>query len=308
MQSILTPAGTDAAAIEGLWWLLLGISVVVFVLVMGFLLFGIFARRERTDASEHVKARVVAGAAITTAVVLIGILVATVAVSRATTAPGADDALTIDVIGHQWWWEVRYRGERADQLVVSANEVHLPVGERVRFVVRSADVIHSLWLPNLGGKIDLMPDRENTLWLEATEPGVFRGQCAEFCGMQHGKMGFMVVVHERDEFRAWLERERMSAAPPGDALARQGHDAFVNGTCASCHRIRGTAAMGGFGPDLTHIGSRRTIAAGAVPNTRARLTAWIVDPQQLKPGALMPATHMQPEALHAIVHYLEQLR
>lgn len=308
MQSILTPAGADAAAIEGLWWLLLSISVVVFVLVMAFLLFGIFARGEQTEDSDRRKTRVVAGAAVLTALTLIGILVATVSVSRATTAPGAEDALTIDVIGHQWWWEVRYRGSRPDQLVVSANEVHLPVGERVRFVVRSSDVIHSLWLPNLGGKIDLMPDRENTLWLEATEPGVFRGQCAEFCGMQHGKMGFMVVVHERAEFEAWLDRERMSASPPADALARAGHDAFVRGTCATCHRIRGTAAMGGFGPDLTHIGSRRTIAAGTAPNTRARLTAWLIDPQRLKPGALMPATHMEPEALHAIVHYLEQLR
>src|SRR5690606_26314001 len=160
MQSILTPAGTDAAAIDALWWLLLGISIVVFVLVMAFLLFGIFARREQTETSDRTKVRVVTGAAIATAITLIGILVATVAVSRATTAPGADDALTIDVIGHQWWWEVRYRGDRADQLVVSANEVHLPAGERVRFIVRSSDVIHSLWLPNLGGKIDLMPDRE----------------------------------------------------------------------------------------------------------------------------------------------------
>ena len=308
MQSILTPAGTDAAAIDALWWLLLGISIVVFVLVMAFLLFGIFARREQTETSDRTKVRVVTGAAIATAITLIGILVATVAVSRATTAPGADDALTIDVIGHQWWWEVRYRGDRADQLVVSANEVHLPAGERVRFIVRSSDVIHSLWLPNLGGKIDLMPDRENTLWLEPTEPGVYRGQCAEFCGMQHGKMAFAVVVHEPAEFQAWLDRERMSAPPPADALAQQGHDEFVNGTCATCHRIRGTAAMGGFGPDLTHIGSRLTIAAGSAPNTRARLTAWIVDPQQLKPGALMPATHMRPESLHAIVHYLEQLR
>lgn len=308
MQSILTPAGADAAAIERLWWLLLSISMVVFVLVMAFLLFGIFARGEQTEESDRTKSRVVAGAAVLTALTLIGILVATVSVSRSTTAPGADDALTIDVIGHQWWWEVRYRGDRPDQLVVSANEVHLPVGERVRFVVRSSDVIHSLWLPNLGGKIDLMPDRENTLWLEATEPGVFRGQCAEFCGMQHGKMAFMVVVHERAEFEAWLDRERMSAEPPADALARAGHDAFVAGTCATCHRIRGTAARGGFGPDLTHVGSRRTIAAGAAPNTRARLTAWLIDPQQLKPGALMPATHMAPETLHAIVHYLEQLQ
>ena len=308
MQSILTPAGTDAAAIAGLWWLLLGVSVVVFAAVMAFLFYGIFVRREVTEASERAKTRVVTGAAIATAVVLIGILVATVAVSRATTMAGADDALTIDVIGYQWWWEVRYRGRSADRLVVSANEVHVPVGERIRFVVRSQDVIHSLWLPNLGAKIDMFPDRENEIWVEPTKAGVFRGQCAEFCGMQHGKMALVVVAHEREDFDAWLDRERRNAATPGDDLARRGHDAFVNGTCATCHQIRGTPARGGLGPDLTHIGSRRTIAAGAAPNTRARLTAWIVDPQQLKPGSLMPATHMEPEALHAIVHYLEQLR
>jgi cytochrome c oxidase subunit II len=308
MQSILTPAGTDAAAIEGLWWLLLGISVVVFVAVMAFLLYGIFAHRDHTAESERTKTRVVAVAAVATAVILVGILVATVTVSRATTHAGPDGALTIEVIGHQWWWEIRYRGGSADQLVVSANEVHVPVGERIRFVVRSQDVIHSLWLPNLGGKIDMFPDRENTIWLEATQAGVFRGQCAEFCGIQHGKMAFMVVAHERADFDAWLDRERMSAAPPADDLARRGHEAFVNGTCATCHRIRGTDALATFGPDLTHIGSRRTIAAGTAPNTRARMTAWIVDPQQLKPGAFMPATHMEPEALHAIVYYLEQLR
>src|SRR5690606_36504523 len=219
--------------------------------------------------------------------------------------PGADDALTIDVIGHQWWWEVRYRGERADQLVITANEVHVPVGERVRFVVRSSDVIHSLWMPNFGGKIDLMPDRENTLWIEATEPGVFRGRCAEFCGMRHGKMAFMMIAHGPEEFAAWLERGRTAAPPPADELARRGHDAFMTGTCATCHRIRGTSAFGGFGPNLTHIGSRRTIAAGSAPNTRATLTAWLVDPQQLKPGAHMPATDLQAETLHALVHYLE---
>jgi cytochrome c oxidase subunit II len=308
MQSILAPAGTDAAAIAALWWLLLGISIVVFIAVMAFLLFGIFAQREYTEEGDRTKTKVVAGFTIATAVILIGILVATVSVSRTTTVEGAEDALTIEVVGHQWWWEVRYRGERASDLVIAANEVHMPVGERVRFVVRSQDVIHSLWLPNLGGKIDMFPDRENTLWLEATEAGVFRGQCAEFCGMQHGKMAFMVVVHERADFDAWLVRERLGAVPPADELARRGQEVFMNGTCATCHRIRGTAALGGFGPDLTHFGSRLSIAAGAAPLSRARLAAWIVDPQQLKPGAYMPATHLEPESLHALVHYLEQLR
>jgi cytochrome c oxidase subunit II len=307
MQSILAPAGTDAARIEWLWWLLFGISVVVFVAVMGFLLFGIFARRDWTPASDVLKAKVVAGAALLTVVTLVVILVASIAVGRRT-ASGPDDAFTIEVVGHQWWWEVIYHDPRTDRTVVSANEIHVPVGERIRFVVRSRDVIHSFWIPNLAGKIDMFPDRENTLWVEATQAGVYRGQCAEFCGMQHGKMAFAVVAHEPPEFAAWLERERQNGVPPADDVARRGQQAFVHGTCATCHRIRGTPAMAAFGPDLTHIGSRRTLAAGAVPNTRARLAAWIIDPQQMKPGAHMPATNLDPETLHALVYYLEQLK
>lgn len=307
MQNMLAPAGADAALIAGLWWYFAVISVVVFVTVIGFTAYGITVRAEDTAVTDRTKVRVIIGATVATVIILVTILFASVAVGRSTVT-GPSDALTIEVIGHQWWWEVRYLDPSPHRIVTTANEVHLPAGERVRFVLRSRDVIHSFWIPNLGGKIDMFPDRDNVLWVEPRETGVFRGQCAEFCGMQHAKMAFAVVVHAPDEFAAWLERERAPAAPPADPLAQRGHDAFMGGTCATCHRIRGTGAHATFGPDLTHIGARRTLAAGTAPNDRARMTAWLVDPQQLKPGALMPPTNLDPETLHAIVHYLEQLR
>jgi cytochrome c oxidase subunit II len=307
MQSLLTAAGSDAARIVGLWWYFAAVSVVVFVAVIGFTVYALTVRSDITADGESTKLKVVAGATGITVLVLITILFASVSVGRATVT-GPDDALTIEVIGHQWWWEVRYLDPSPHRTVTTANEVHLPVGERVRFILRSQDVVHSFWIPNLGGKIDMFPDRDNVLWLEATETGVFRGQCAEFCGMQHARMAFMAVVHERDAFVDWLERERSPAVAPPDELARRGRDAFEGGTCATCHRIRGTDALATFGPDLTHIGSRLTIAAGTMPNDRGRMAAWLVDPQKFKPGSLMPPTNLDAETLHAIVHYLEQLR
>jgi cytochrome c oxidase subunit II len=307
MQSMLNAAGADAGRIAWLWWFFIAISIIVFVLVIGFLAYGLLVRRDVTEEGERTKVRVVAGSAGATVVVLIAILFASVAVGRSTVL-GPDDALTIEVIGHQWWWEVRYLDPSPHRVVVTANEVHLPVGERIRFLLSSRDVIHSFWIPPLGGKIDMFPDRVNTLWLEPTKTGVFRGQCTEFCGMQHGKMAFMVVVHEPADFAAWLERERAPAAEPADELAERGRAVFMEGTCATCHRVRGTEALATLGPDLTHIGSRRTLAAGTMPNDRARMAAWLVDPQRIKPGSLMPPTHLEPEALQAVLHYLEQLR
>jgi cytochrome c oxidase subunit II len=307
MQSMLTAAGSDAARIALLWWVFLAICSVIFVLVLGFTVYGLVVRREVTDDGERTKIRVITGSVVISVVILTGILFASVATGRATTT-GPEDALTIEVIGHQWWWEVRYIGSSPHLSVTSANELHLPVGERVRLVLRSRDVIHSFWIPALGGKIDMFPDRHNTLWLQPTRTGVFRGQCAEFCGMQHGKMALVAVVHERDQFEEWLARERTPAPEPPDELAVRGREAFLGGTCATCHRIRGTDAHATLGPDLTRIGARRTLAAGTMPNTRARLTAWLVDPQQFKPGSLMPPTNLDAETLHAIVHYLEGLR
>jgi cytochrome c oxidase subunit II len=307
MQSMLAPAGTDAGLIASLWWFFFAVSTVVFLVVLGFTAYALSTRSVPTAAAEGTKLKYVAGGTAATVVILITILVASVAAGRSTVT-GPADALTIEVIGHQWWWEVRYLDPSPHRMVTTANEVHLPAGERVRFVLRSADVVHSFWIPSLAGKIDMFPDRENRLWVEATETGVFRGQCAEFCGMQHAKMALVAVVHEPAEFRAWLERERAPAAEPADELALRGREVFMGGTCATCHRIRGTDAHATFGPELTHIGRRRTLAAGTMPNDRGRMAAWLVDPQQIKPGSLMPPTNLDPESLHALVHYLEQLR
>jgi cytochrome c oxidase subunit II len=307
MQSILTPAGADAASIAGLWWYLFIVCTVVFLVVMGVAAYAISVRREVSEEGEARKVTIVAGSTIATVVILVTILFASVTVGRATVT-GTDEPLTIEVIGHQWWWEVRYLDPSPHRTVTTANEVHLPVGQRIRFVLRSQDVIHSFWVPSLAGKIDMFPDRDNTLWIEPTRTGVFRGQCAEFCGMQHGRMAFVAVVHEAADFEAWLERERAPAAPPADEIAQRGHDVFMGTTCATCHRVRGTEAYATFGPDLTHIGRRSTLGAGTMPNDRGRLTAWLVDPQRFKPGSLMPPTHLDAESLHALVHYLEGLR
>lgn len=306
MQNALAPAGVDAARIEALWWLMFGICTVVFIAVLAFLAAGLLIRRREPEAGEETKTRVVAGAVGLTVILLIVILAGSVAVGRGT-ASGPDDALTIEVVGHQWWWEVRYLDPRADHTFTTANEIHLPVGERVRLRIWSQDVIHSLWIPQLAPKVDLLPGAVNTLWVEPTEPGEFRGQCAEFCGMQHAHMALVAVALPRDEFAAWLDRERQAVAPPADPLAERGLAAFET-ACSVCHRIRGTDALATFGPDLTHLGRRRTLAAGTVANTRAWLTAWIVDPQQIKPGSFMPPTNLDAETLHAMVHYLEQLR
>ena len=306
MQSILSPAGADAARIAGLWWYFLVICTLVFIAVIAATARALTVRREVTEEGEVAKVKVVAGSTGITVVILITILFASVAVGRATVS-GEDAPLTVEVIGHQWWWEVRYLDPSPHRMVTTANEVHLPVGRRVRFVLRSSDVIHSFWIPNLAGKIDMFPDRDNTLWIEPSRTGIFRGQCAEFCGMQHGKMAFVAVVHEPAEFEAWLERERAPAAPPADPLAQRGHDIFMGTTCATCHRVRGTEAHATFGPDLTHLASRRTLAAGTMPNDRGRLMAWLVDPQRTKPGSLMPPTHLDAESLQALVHYLEGL-
>jgi cytochrome c oxidase subunit II len=308
MQSMLSGAGTDAALITGLWWYFFAVCAVVFVVVLILTYRAVVApHSEVTADADATRTRYVAGGAFVSALILVTIFIASVSVGRATVS-GDPDALTIEIIGHQWWWEVRYLDPSPYRMVPTANELHLPAGRRVRLLLTSSDVIHSFWIPALGGKIDMFPDRTNVLWLEPKEPGVYRGQCAEFCGMQHAKMALVAVVHEPAAFEAWLQRERMPAAPPADARAQRGHDAFMSSSCVLCHRIRGTEAMAMLGPELTHLGRRRTLAAGTLPNNRANLTAWLIDPQHLKPGSHMPPTNLDADVLHDIVHYLERLR
>lgn len=218
----------------------------------------------------------------------------------------ADPAVTVDVIGHQFWWEVVYPGAG----VVTANEIHVPSGVPVRLRLTSADVIHSFWVPRLQGKRDMTPGHVTELHLVAERPGVYRGQCYELCGVQHALMGFELVALPPAEFEAWIERQRAASAEPPDPLAERGREVFDEAACGHCHVIRGVTppgAMGSPGPDLTHLASRRTLGGALLPNTRGWLAGWILRPDDHKPGVRMPPTTLAPADLHALLHYLEGL-
>jgi cytochrome c oxidase subunit 2 len=240
----------------------------------------------------------------TTVVVLIGLLVVSIRTGAAVERRGAGAEVELEVIGHQWWWEVRYLGG----LVITANEIHIPTQRPVRIHLSSQDVIHSFWAPSLHGKTDLIPGKRNTIVIQADRPGVYRGQCAEFCGLAHAKMAFLVVAEDRAAFYAWLEAQRRPAAEPTSDAGRRGRDVFLRSPCTSCHAIRGTAASATNAPDLTHFGSRMGLAAGTVPNARGHVAGWIANPERVKPGAHMPPTTLEPEDLDALAAYLGELR
>jgi cytochrome c oxidase subunit II len=218
------------------------------------------------------------------------------------------EGLTVLATGHQWWWELRYEDADPSKIVETANEIHVPVGVPVTLKLESTDVIHSLWVPSLMGKIDLIPGRQNYLRFKADTPGVYRGQCAEFCGLQHAHMGILVIAEPVDEFERWRDAQRRTAVAPSDPERQAGHDAFLKRPCVMCHSIRGTDAGGRTGPDLTHVGGRRTIGAGTLPVTRGSLAAWIVDPHGVKPGVDMPLIKLDPDELNDISAYLESLK
>jgi cytochrome c oxidase subunit 2 len=278
------------------------ISVLVLAVVVVLLGMALMRTRWRTEG-EPVWGEpfiVVAGVIVPT-LILGGVFVISLRDLNALSAGGTDARLTIEVVGRDWWWEARYPGE-----AVTANEIHIPAGEPVLFRVTTGDVIHSFWVPQLGPKIDMIPGRENVTWLEADRPGRYRGQCAEFCGLQHANMAFFVVAEPPDRFQGWLENEAAPAAPP-DGQAVEGQEVFLTSTCVGCHTIRGTEAAARLGPDLTHLAARETIAAGILPNTRENLARWITDPQSIKPGAIMPPTQLSGEELEALLDYLESL-
>jgi cytochrome c oxidase subunit 2 len=223
-------------------------------------------------------------------------------------APAPDGSLKIVVAGEQWWWRVQYHAAGGD-VVVLANEIRLPVGEPVEFRLESPDVVHSFWIPSLGGKIDMIPGRVTRLSLMPTKTGVFRGACAEYCGTSHALMNFYVVVEEKAAFDRWLTNQRAPALPPGEPAAARGQELFLANGCGACHMIRGTPAKGVLGPDLTHVGSRLSIGAGMLPTNSETLLRWIARTEQIKPGVLMPSFGMLPdEDLKALAAYMEALK
>jgi len=307
--SPLNPKGPAAGRIAGLWWLMMVLGGVTFLLVIGMLGWALWRNRpvEANDQSENFikdSRRFIIGAGVLfPAVVLLIVFGSTMNTLADLNGLEEDDHLLIEVVGHQWWWQVNYPQQRFS----TANEIHIPVGEPVEFKLNSADVIHSFWVPELHGKLDLVPGHTNTLWLEANEPGQYWGLCAEFCGLQHAKMLFVVVAEPRDAFEEWLTDQQAGAAIPEDALSRQGQGIFMARGCADCHTVRGTQAVGNLGPDLTHFADRLTLGAGIAPNTRENLARWIVAPHSMKAGNLMPATSLSEDELSALLAYLESL-
>lgn len=306
-QSTLVPAGVGAERIATLWWWMCAGAVVIWGAVMGV---AIYATRVRPGRHDPRAMRfLIVGGGVVTPVSVLGVLLGYgLFLIPELSAPAPADGLRIAVSGEQWWWRVRY-APPGGEAVELANEVRLPVGERVEISLESPDVIHSFWIPSLGGKVDMIPGRINRLVLEPTRTGVFRGVCAEYCGTSHALMNFAVVVMEPDAFSDWLARQAAPAEAPADAMARHGRDLFLAYGCGGCHAVRGTPADGRIAPDLTHIGSRLTVGAGILPNDAEALTRWIAATDDIKPGVHMPAFPMLPaEDLRAIAHYLEGLR
>ena len=311
-HSAHAPAGPQAQLLDRLGDLMYAISGAVFVLVLAALLVAAFRRRgaeEDTEdpGRERRTALAVAMAVGATVATLVVVMLLSFGAGRRLTATPPAEALQLRVTGHQWWWEVEYRDAVPGNWATTANEIHVPVGRPVVIELRATDVIHSFWVPNLGVKRDMIPGEETSIWFQADTAGVYRGQCAEFCGYQHAKMAFEVVAEPPERFAAWLIRQRDTASTPADSVAARGQEVFLATSCVMCHAIGGTPAGSRIGPNLTHLASRRTIGAGSLPNTRGNLGGWIVDPQRIKPGARMPPNSLEPDDLQALLVYLERL-
>jgi cytochrome c oxidase subunit 2 len=307
-QSSLSPLGPNARDTLGLFELTLWVSALVCLLVGAALAHAFLLPRWR-GGERYGRLLVVGGGVVLPAIVLPVLLV----VSLRIPWPYAEEregAFTVDVVAWQFWWEIRYPNpEPGGPPVVAANEVRMPVGVPVRFRLITEDVIHSFWVPKLGGKVDMIPGRVNYALLQADEPGEFRGACFEFCGLQHANMAFTVHAMPPEEWAAWLRREARPAAPPATAEAQRGQQVFLQSGCGSCHAVRGHGADGAVAPDLTHLASRPTIGAGMLPTTRASLAGWVAGTQQIKPGANMPNfNHLPGPDLLALTTYLEGLR
>lgn len=316
-HAVLTPAGPQAAALAHLWWVTITVCALVFVALMAALAYAVWRAPRATaqsapdltlvDRDETGVRRWVWGGVAASTVLLLGLLVASVFTDRALAQLALADAIHIDVTAHQFWWEARYDDAQPARIFVTANELHVPVGRPVVLTLRADDVIHSFWVPSLHGKKDLIPGRESTFAFRADRAGVYRGQCAEFCGYQHAKMMVYVVADEPAAYEHWADGQRRPAAAPHSAQTRRGMELVEGSTCAMCHTVAGTRARGRRAPDLTHIASRNTIGAGALPNTDAARAAWIADPQAIKPGVNMPTHALAPDDLRAINAYLATL-
>jgi cytochrome c oxidase subunit 2 len=314
--STLGPHGPNAAHIAQLWWLMLGLGIAIFAVVTELLAAALLRRRRATsstapESSGDVGRRwLLWGGIILPLVVLTIIFGDTIYTLAAVEVPQGQSAFQIHVVARQWWWQVDY----PDQGITTANEIHVPVGVPVQIQLESTDVIHSFWVPELAGKMDLIPSQINSVTLQSDQAGVYRGECAEFCGMQHAHMGFMVVAQSQGDFNAWLAAQQKPAPTPADPTAQQGQHIFVSAGCVFCHTVRGLDDKSidrsaiDLGPDLTHLSSRLTIAAASLNQNRGNLAGWVVDPQHVKPGAQMPNQYLNSQDLQTLLAYLATLQ
>lgn len=311
MGGALDPVGPVAREMADLWWLMLGLGAAAFAVFL-VLLVAALRRRGGIDADEFIpevrddqpsRAWIVGGGVIQPLVLVIIVFAATLLAMRAIPDTAESDGLVVEVTGHQWWYEISY----PDLGVVTANEIYLPVGRPVELRLNSADVIHSFWIPQLGGKTDMLPDGENVMVLQADEPGSYAGSCAEFCGLQHTRMAITAIAVTPAEFEEWVAVQQGPATEPEGETAVRGQEVFAAANCTECHTIAGTDAQGLEGPALTHFGSRTSIAAGTVPNTTEELASWLADPTLIKEGVDMPAADLDQAELEALVAYLRGL-
>ena len=316
--SIFAPAATPARSVFDLSMLVLSICLGIFLIVGGLLAYAMIRYRRRRDDSQREPAQVYGSNQIELSWTVIPILIvvmlflSTTRVILGTQAISKPaNALDVTVIGHQFWWEYRYPGLG----VVTANELHIPVGDPAHptatyLTMSSADVSHSFWVPRLAGKMDVIPNRVNVMWLDPQQAGLYLGQCAQYCGTQHAKMLLRVYAESPEDFEAWAAKQKQPARTDfaGNPAAAEGQRVFLSNACINCHAVAGTPATGRFGPDLTHLASRDTIASGAVVNNAANLRQWVDNPDSLKPGALMPSMHLNARDLDAITAYLSELK
>ena len=312
-QSALDPQGPQARELAWLFWMFTAVLAAIWVAVMIALVVALSRRGPpRADplavdpARERRTNFVVAGLAVATGVTVL-VLTGFSFVSQRNLFRVEEEAVTIRITGNQWWWDARYEDADASRSFTTANELHIPTGRPVKVKLVSADVIHSFWVPSLMGKQDLIPGQENDIRLVADRPGTYRGQCAEFCGLQHAHMGILVVAEDEAAFARWRDAQIKSADPPDNPDRQKGLQAFLSRPCVMCHSVRGTPAGGRVAPDLTHVGSRRYLAAGTLPLSRGNLAAWIVDPHGIKPGVNMPTMKLDPDDINFIAASLERL-
>ena len=314
VTNIFRPLSTPAQAIREVSWLVLAICAGIFLVVGGLLAYTVIRFRQRPGDDGREPPQIYGSNQLEfawTVIPIVTVFVLFLATARTIydvqgAVPPAD-ALNATVVGHQWWWEIRY----PDLGIVTANEMHVPVSEpnqrRPTFLkLESVDVAHSFWVPQLAGKTDVIPNRENRMWIEPTQPGTYVGNCAEYCGMQHAHMMLRVIVHNAEDFTKWVAEQKQP--PADDPQARSGRELFLSTSCINCHTVRGTQAAGTFGPDLTHLMSRETLGAGTVPNTAEKLRDWVRDPQTIKEGCNMPDMQLTDTELNQIVAYLLTLK